>query len=73
MDNEYVNLVGIKNPVTWNFSAKFLEQHQFIEFNGRRFMAPVDVDEYLTHLYGDWKTPVKEWDFKTDMKCVKQD
>ncbi len=72
-DGEYLNLVGKTELITWAFPVKFLEQHQFVELNGKKYMAPVDLDEYLTLLYGDWKTPVKEWDFKTDMKCVKQE
>jgi hypothetical protein len=25
--------------------------------------------DYLAHVYGDWKTPVTSWDWRTDHKC----
>lgn len=33
-----------------------------VSFNDRMFSVPAATDEFLTYRYGDWKTPVKEWD-----------
>ena len=27
-------------------------------------------EPYLTHVYGDWRTPVKQFDWRTDHKCA---
>lgn len=27
-------------------------------------------EKHLTEIYGDWKTPVKEWDWKIDHQCI---
>ena len=27
-------------------------------------------EPYLTHVYGEWKTPVKKFDWRTDHKCA---
>lgn len=37
------------------FLAKWLEETDFAEFNGRKFPVPKMYDEYLTYSYGDWK------------------
>jgi len=34
--------------------------------------VPVNYKEYLTLIYGDWMTPVKEWDYTKDNKRMKQ-
>ncbi len=69
--DEYLNVVGNEPPIFWSFPVKFLEQYDTLELNNRTYMVPKDYTEYLTLLYGDWITPVKEWNYKTDMKCVR--
>ena len=72
VDDEYLNIVGKKPAIIRNFPAKYLEKHEFVEFNGQKLKAPVDYKEYLGLVYGDWETPVKDWDYTKDNKRVKQ-
>lgn len=37
-----------------------------MDFYGHRFPVPEDKEGYLTCRYGDWKTPVKEFDYMKD-------
>jgi len=47
--------------------ARFLEELSTIEFYGRTFKRPRDVNGFLTEKYGDWRTPHKE--FYNISKC----
>lgn len=38
---------------------KFYEKPEHLKLHGVDFMVPGPVKDYLTHTYGDWKTPVK--------------
>ncbi len=71
VEGEYLNIVGKKPAIIRDFPAKYLEQHDEIEFKGQKYRIPVDHDEYLALVYGDWRTPVKEWDYTKDNKRVK--
>ena len=42
-------------------TAEFLEELGEIEFYGRLFRCPQNVDGFLTEKYGDWRTPHKEF------------
>jgi len=46
--------------------ARHYDGHETIEYMGRQLKAPVDYRGYLTAKYGDWSTPVKEWNCGTD-------
>jgi lipopolysaccharide cholinephosphotransferase len=37
----------------------FMDNLQTITFRGGKYMIPKDTEGYLTHLYGDWRTPKK--------------
>lgn len=39
--------------------SKFLRNLKVIEFRGVKYNCPKDTDEFLTHLYGDWKKVIK--------------
>lgn len=65
-DNQYFWTVGVKQPVLKSVPAKFNDNLNWLEFNGNKMMVPDDLDGYLTYRYGDWKTPVKEYNFKQD-------
>lgn len=41
--------------------ARFLEQLGSIEFLGRTFRCPADVDGFLTEKYGAWRIPHREF------------
>jgi len=47
----------------WWIPARFFEDIKILE-NGLRI--PYDVDEYLGYRYGDWRTPVENWDFRAN-------
>lgn len=42
------------------YLAKFFIKEEYIDFKGMRFLKPSPVDEFLTHIYGNWKTPQKK-------------
>ncbi|HPR17205.1 MAG TPA: LicD family protein [Candidatus Cloacimonadota bacterium] len=69
-NNEYFWTVGIKSPVLKSVPARFYDQLDWIDFNGKKYMIPADFDGYLSYRYGDWRTPVKEWNFKKDDKAI---
>ena len=66
LDNSYYWTVGIKEPVLKSVPAAFNDNLDWLEFKGQKMMMPKDVEGYLTFRYGDWKTPVKEYNFKKD-------
>jgi len=38
---------------------------------GYRFNIPAQTEDYLILVYGEnWRTPVKEFNWKTDHKCI---
>jgi len=41
------------------FTARFFEELDEIEFYGRTFKIPKDVNGFLTESYGDWRTSTK--------------
>ena len=51
-------------------SSEFYKGYEEIEYNGRNYKVPVNFRGYLTHKYGDWTTPVKEWDCAIDEKSI---
>jgi len=71
VDDEYLNIVGKKPAIIRNFPAKYMENMEVISFKGQKYKAPINKEEYLTSIYGDWRVPVKEWDYTKDNKRVK--
>lgn len=71
--NEYYWTVGVKSPVLKSVPERFYDHHAQIEFEGKLFSVPEDYTGYLECHYGkEWKIPVKEWDFRTGDKSVKE-
>jgi lipopolysaccharide cholinephosphotransferase len=70
VDNDYFWTVGIKTPVLKSSPAEFYEELDWTKFNDKKYMIPKDYEGYLTYRYGDWKTPVKEWNFKKDDNAI---
>lgn len=52
-------------------SARFMEELGEIEFYGRIFKTPKDVDGYLTETYGDWRIPHKKFHNISKPTCRK--
>ncbi len=66
IDHQYYWTMGIKNPVLLSAPAHYYENLIRYEFDGYSYPIPRDYDNYLTYRYGDWRTPVKKFDFKHD-------
>jgi len=49
---------------------KYYSSFETVEYLGRKLRAPFDYKGYLTEKYGDWSTPIKEWNCGTDEKTV---
>ncbi len=49
---------------------KFYSEFKTIRFKNKDYPIPQDTDDYLTYRYGDWKTPVKDWNTSTDDKAL---
>ena len=51
---------------------KFPKLDTFIDraFLGETYKVPSNYEEYLSAQYGDWKTPVKEWDWASSPKNI---
>jgi len=47
----------IRNNI--NIPKKFLKNMELIKFKEDYYNCPGPVDEFLTHMYGDWQTPKK--------------
>lgn len=46
--------------------AKFYASFKNIRFKNKDYPIPEETDDYLTYRYGDWQTPVKDWNTSTD-------
>lgn len=55
---------------TKNVPAKFYQSFSKKEFQGKEYSIPKMTDDYLTYRYGDWQTPIKDWDTSKDDKAL---
>lgn len=69
-DDHYFWTVAVKNPVLKSVPHHFYDQRTWLEWDGRKFMVPADYEGYLECHYGDWRTPVKKWDYRHDDQNV---
>ena len=46
--------------------SHYYENFKSITFQNKNYPIPENTDGYLTYRYGDWQTPVKEWNTSTD-------
>ena len=70
VDEKYFWTVGIKNPVLKSVPYHFYEELTKFPFDEYDYSVPTQYEDYLTYRYGDWKIPVKEYDFKKDDKAI---
>lgn len=71
---EYIWIVDDKRPVLKKTPAKFYDEKTRYAFDGAYFSVPKDYIGYLAYHYGkDWKTPIKNWDFRLDDACEKEE
>ncbi|MCB9057391.1 MAG: LicD family protein [Calditrichae bacterium] len=72
IDGDYYWTVSTKSPVLKSVPKKYYDEHTQIEFEGKKFMAPKEYEGFLEYCYGDWRTPVKDWNFRTGDNCVRE-
>ena len=53
-----------------NVPSKYYDSFKTVDFKGKPYAIPELTDEYLTYRYGDWQTPVKEWDTAKDDRAL---
>lgn len=53
-----------------NVPAEYYASFDTITFKGKEYTVPKLTDEYLTYRYGDWQTPVKDWDTSKDDRAL---
>lgn len=71
---KYYWMIDDKNPVIKCCPAVYYENRTSYEFDGKLFKVPADYEEYLEYHYGkNWRIPVKEWDFRLDDSCEKEE
>lgn len=70
IDNQLFWAVGIKSPVLKSSPTKYTDELTWVDFNNKKYMVPKDFEGYLSYRYGDWKIPVKTWDFKKDDNAI---
>lgn len=51
---------------TKSVPAHFYTKIKTTTFKNKSYPMPENTDGYLTYRYGDWQTPVKEWNTSTD-------
>jgi len=58
---EFISKVRRSNQKfsVYTMPAEFMDNLQEITFYGAEYFIPEDTDGYLTHLYGDWRTPIR--------------
>lgn len=71
--DEYYWTVDTKNPVLKAVPERFYDNQTKYFFEGMEFSVPEDYIGYLVCHYGEnWRTPIKEWNFRTDDCSVKE-
>jgi phosphorylcholine metabolism protein LicD len=68
--NEYFWQVGEKRKSAPEHFYTNLREHKF---NNKNYLVPKDCEEYLTFRYGEWQTPIKEWNTFRDDNAIKGD
>jgi len=70
-DSYYWGMSCKSSSLRLSSPAAFFDTLTHIPFEGKRYPAPSDTALYLTHRYGDWRTPVTRWNcFKDDGALV---
>jgi len=68
--DRYFWTVGTNPAVLKSVPARFYEELAPWSFQGRPYTVPRDAEGYLTARYGNWREPVKEWNFRSDDKAI---
>ncbi len=70
VDDQRFWYVGVKRYTKKSVPARFYDDLTEIKFGKKNVSVPRDYEGYLTYRYGDWRTPVKEWDFSRDDRAI---
>jgi lipopolysaccharide cholinephosphotransferase len=54
-------------------ASKLSEELIEIDFYHLKCKIPKNYDEYLTEMYGDWKTPKVDWQYYEEETCIHKD
>lgn len=66
-NNYYWSVGKPRQRTVLSSPSHFYESLETIEFNGHTYRRPADINNYLTHRYGQWRVPVRSWScFKDD-------
>ena len=67
----------VKDRAFWEIDSKiksvpynFYKQLKIISFKGFDYKIPLKTEAYLTYRYGNWETPVKEWNTGKDDRAL---
>ncbi|MFD0797001.1 LicD family protein [Maribacter chungangensis] len=55
---------------TKSVPKEFYSSFTTINFQNKVYSIPENTDGYLTYRYGDWQTPVKDWNTSADDKAL---
>ena len=70
IENEYFWTVSVKNMVLKSTPKHFYDERTTLKYNDKIYSVPKDSEGYLAYHYGEnWRTPIKEWNFRTDDNC----
>jgi len=75
-DGGHTFVVGETPSVLKTVPLKYHDNTSSIDFDGKIYRIPKFYEDYLEYIYGDWKTPKKDWDFRyegnVEIKEVKE-
>jgi len=72
-DGDYFWIVAPENPVLKAVPKKYYDDRGLFEFDGKMYSVPKDYEGFLEYSYGDWRTPVKNWEFRLGDNCVRKE
>ena len=70
--DRYEWIVGEKNAVHKSVDGRFYRSFGKLSFRGVEYTVPAETEAYLGARYGEWRTPVKVWDFRRDDQAISQ-
>lgn len=59
-DDEYVCIPKINSLKLISNLKKFYNKPEYVKLHREKFLTPGPLKEYLTYMYGDWKTPIRD-------------
>lgn len=57
-------VVGESPSVLKTIPLKYHDNTSTVNFDGKEYKIPEMYEDYLEYIYGDWRTPKKDWDFR---------